>query len=374
MEDMASVAALDFFENLQDPRQQGKVIYPLNEIILVALCAIICGADSYVEIAQFGKTKKNFLRKLLPFENGTPSHDTFGAVFSNIDPKQFGKLFISWVQSLQSQIPSLVAIDGKTVRRSKNGKIPAIHVVSAWASAQNLVMGQVKTQEKSNEITAIPELLSLLVLEGALVSIDAMGCQTEIADQIIAKGADYLFTVKNNQENLYQDIETIFSAAESQTVPILTEELKTGGKNHGRIETRIYTVTHEVKYVSVLEKWPSIKCLGKVCSIREINGQKSEEIRYFISSRQLKIEEFAKAVRGHWGIENSLHWVLDMVFRDDECRVRTRHSATNFVTLKHITLNMLKKVNDKNSLRVRRKTAAWDEDYLLRVLELNPET
>lgn len=373
MEDMHPVAALEIFEKLPDPRQQGKILYPLKEIILVALCAAICGADSYVEIAHFGKTKINFLRKFLPFEHGTPSHDTFGAVFSNIDPKQFGSLFIEWIQSLQEAIPALVAIDGKTVRRSKAGKIPAIHVVSAWASDQNLVMGQVKTREKSNEITAIPELLSMLALKGALVSIDAMGCQTEIAEQITAKKADYLLAVKKNQGKLYDDIDLIFSAAESQTVPILTEEIKTDNKGHGRIETRIYTITSEINYLTVLEKWPSVKCLGKVQSIREVEGSKSEEIRYFISSRKLKIGEFATAVRSHWRIENSLHWVLDIVFRDDECRARIRHSAANFVTLKHITLNMLKKVNDKKSMRVRRKCAGWDDDYLLKVLALAPK-
>lgn len=372
MEDMHPVAALEIFEKLPDPRQQGKILYPLKEIILVALCAAICGADSYVEIAHFGKTKINFLRKFLPFEHGTPSHDTFGAVFSNIDPKQFGSLFIEWIQSLQETIPALVAIDGKTVRRSKAGKIPAIHVVSAWASDQNLVMGQVKAREKSNEITAIPELLSMLALKGALVSIDAMGCQTEIAEQITAKKADYLLAVKKNQENLYDDIDLIFSAAESQTVPILTEEIKTDNKGHGRIETRIYTITSEINYLTVLEKWPSVKCLGKVQSIREVEGSKSEEIRYFISSRKLKIGEFATAVRSHWRIENSLHWVLDIVFRDDECRARIRHSAANFVTLKHITLNMLKKVDDKKSMRVRRKCSGWDDDYLLKVLALAP--
>lgn len=372
MEDMHRVAALEVFEKLPDPRQQGKILYPLKEIILVALCAAICGADSYVEIAHFGKTKINFLRKFLPFEHGTPSHDTFGAVFSNIDPKQFGSLFIEWIQSLQETIPALVAIDGKTVRRSKNGKIPAIHVVSAWASDQNLVMGQVKTREKSNEITAIPELLSMLALKGALVSIDAMGCQTEIAEQITAKKADYLLAVKKNQGKLYDDIDLIFSAAESQTVPILTEEIKTDNKGHGRIETRIYTITSEINYLTVLEKWPSVKCLGKVQSIREVEGSKSEEIRYFISSRKLKIGEFATAVRSHWRIENSLHWVLDIVFRDDECRARIRHSAANFVTLKHITLNMLKKVDDKKSMRVRRKCSGWDDDYLLKVLALAP--
>lgn len=368
METSQTIAALDFFAQLPDPRQPGKVLYPLQEIILTALCAVICGADSFVEFEEFGNAKIEFLSRLLPFKNGIPSHDTFGAVFSNIDPKQFGRLFVYWVRSLQKKIPGLVAIDGKTVRRSMNGEIPPIHIVSAWASEQNLVVGQAKTEYKSNEIKVIPELLSMLSIRGALVSIDAMGCQKAIATQIVQAGADYLLTVKGNQETLMADIELAFEGIESKTVPVETPELKIVEKGHGRIETRIYSVCYAVDWLTSASEWNGLKCMGKVFSIREIRGQRTEECRYFISSRKLDVKEFAKAVRSHWSIENSLHWVMDIVFRDDESRVRTRHAATNFVTLKHISLNMLKSLPCKMSMRVRRKRAGWDNDFLKMIL------
>ena len=321
------IAALDIFSRLEDPRQAAKVLYPLNELILVALCAPICGADSFVEFEEFGKAKLDFLRTLLPYENGVPGHDTFGAVFSNIDRKQFSALFVEWARSLQEQIPGSVAIDGKTVRRSLNGKIPPIHVVSAWASEQNLVMGQVKTDIKSNEITAIPELLKMLVVKKALVSIDAMGCQKAIAEQITSQKADYLLAVKRNQPALYDEIALVFEAYDADMAPQQIFEQEFLDKDHGRIERRIYSLTNEVNNLEAKANWPGLKCMGRVRSIREVNGKTSDETRYFISSRQLEVEEFAKAVRSHWGIENKLHWVLDMVFRDDENRARIRNSA-----------------------------------------------
>ena len=372
MEAQTSIAVMDFFAELPDPRQAGKVVYPLREIILVALCATICGADSFVEFEEFGKAKIQFLRKLLPFEHGIPSHDTFGAVFSNIDPKQFGELFIAWAASLQKGIPELVAIDGKTVRRSMNGEIPPIHIVSAWASEQNLVIGQIKTEEKSNEITAIPPLLSMLSLKKALVSIDAMGCQKNIAEQIILQKADYLLAVKQNQKALYDDISLVFQGIESGTFPVITEEITEVEKGHGRHETRIYSICHASELLSTGKDWKNLQIIGKVRSIRQTGEKTSDEVRYFITSRKLTVREFATAVRKHWSIENSLHWVLDIVFRDDESRVRTRHAATNFVTLKHITLNMLKGVAGKASMRVRRKRAGWDDNFLLSVLAATP--
>lgn len=364
------VSALNIFSELEDPRQQGKVKYPLNEIILIALCASICGADTFIEFVEFGEAKIDFLKTLLPFENGIPSHDTFGAVFSNIDRKRFSELFVKWVQALQSQIPTLVAIDGKTVRRSMNGEIPPVHIISAWASDQNLVMGQVKTEVKSNEIKAIPELLEMLVLKNALVSIDAMGCQKEIAERIISRKADYLLAVKGNQRNLHAELALVFDTNDADMAPFKVLEQEFLDKNHGRIEKRIYSVTWDVKYLEAKANWPGLQSIGRVRSIREINGKTSDETRYFICSKRLETEEFAKAVRSHWNIENCLHWVMDVVFRDDDSRVRIRNAAANFVTLKHITLNMLKLMPGKQSMRVRRKRASWDNDYLLAVLQV----
>jgi len=368
-----SIAVLDFFAGLTEPRQLGKILYPLKEILLLTLCAVVCGADSFVEITQFGRCKLDFLRSLLPFENGIPSHDTVGAVISNLDPVEFRKCFVKWVRSIQKEIPGLIPIDGKTVRRSMNGQTRPIHIVSAWATEQRLVLGQVKTEEKSNEITAIPELLELLSIKGALVSIDAMGCQKKIAQKIVDKGADYLLAVKSNQETLHAGVELLFQGIDSATLPIEVEEEKVIGKGHGRVETRIYSVCHEVGLLPSVSDWNSLKCIGKARTIREWDGKVSDETRYFISSRKLTAAEFGRAVRGHWGIENSLHWVLDIVFRDDECRVRTRNAAANFVTIKHIALNMLKQPARKASMRVRRKVAGWDDDFLKEVIGAVPE-
>lgn len=373
MGQLKSIAALEFFEDLSEPRQPGKILYPLKEILLVTLCAVIGGADSFVEIAQFGKCKLEFLKNLLPFAHGIPSHDTIGAVISSLDPKEFRKCFVAWVRAIQQDIPALIPIDGKTVRRSMNGETRPIHIVSAWATEQNLVLGQVKTNEKSNEITAIPELLDLLTIKGALVSTDAMGCQKEIAQKIVDKGGDCLLAVKGNQGTLHAEIELLFHGLDSATLPIDFEEEKVIEKGHGRIETRIYSVCSAIELLPCANDWKSLKCLGKVRSIREWDGKVSDESRYFISSRKLTAAEFGRGVRGHWGIENSLHWVMDIVFRDDECRVRTRNAAANFVTIKHIALNMLKQVKRKGSMRVKRKLAAWDDGFLNEVIGAAPE-
>jgi predicted transposase YbfD/YdcC len=359
-----SIAIIDYFEDLPDPRQQAKVLYPLSEIILTTLCAIICGADSYVEIEEFGNAKIDFLKRFLPFEHGIPSHDTFGIVFSNIDAKSFNKIFIDWAKSIQKNIPEFVAIDGKTVRRSMDSDQKPIHIVSAWAVQQNMVMGQLKTNEKSNEITAIPELLDILTLNGAIVTIDAMGCQKKIIADVIRKKADYVIAVKENQPKLYEEIVLMFDAAESQTISIEMNTCKTVDKEHGRIETRTYSITDKIDWLTKKDDWKNMRSIGSVNSIREINGVTTQFTRYFLTSLPPDAYTFAKAVRGHWGIENSLHWVLDIVFRDDECRIRKKNGPANFVTLKHITHNMLKALPGKMSMRVRRKRAGWDDDFL----------
>lgn len=368
MQDFICISILRFFGDLNDPRQMAKILYPLQEIILVALCAAICGADSFVEMEDFGNAKLEFLKKFLPFKNGIPSHDTFGAVFSNLDARQFNEIFVKWILSFQKSLPGHVAIDGKTVRRSKNGKIPPVHIVSAWSSDQRLVLGQLKTEKKSNEIKTIPELLAMLALKGALITIDAMGCQKEIAEKIVDKKADYLLAVKKNQKRLFEDIQTLFEGAESGTFPVEMADRETMDKGHGRLERRLYTVLTQPELFSTLGEWKNLACIGKVKRICETGNKITEEIRYFISSRNLNVEEFSDTVRNHWGIENSLHWVMDIVFRDDECRAREKNAAANFVTLKHITLNMLKSMDGKQSMRVRRKVAGWDEEYLYKVL------
>lgn len=369
MSQNTSLAALDIFRALEDPRQAAKVIYPLNEIILIALCASICGADTFVDFADFGKSKLDFLRTLLPFENGAPSHDTFGAVFANIDRKQFGNLFIEWVEALQERIPALVALDGKTVRRTRNGEIPPVHIISAWASDQELVIGQIKTDVKSNEITAIPELLKMLKLENALVSIDAIGCQKSIAQEIVSQKADYLLSVKRNQKALHAELELVFDAYDADMFFPDVHEHEVLDKGHGRLEQRMYTAVLDVENLEARSNWPELKFIGRVRSIRKTKGKISDETRYFISSRKLSAKEFAKAVRSHWGIENKLHWVMDVAFSDDQSRARTRNAAANFVTLKHITLNLLRRVADKRSVRRKRHLSAWDDAFMLAVLQ-----
>lgn len=371
MDERQHIAILTYFEDMPDPRQQGKVLYPLTEIILTSLCAIICGAESYVEIEEFGEAKIDFLKQFLPFEHGIPSHDTFGIVFSSIDAKVFSEKFIAWAQSLQKSIPGFVAIDGKTVRRSKDGDIPPIHIVSAWAGQQHLVIGQTKTDAKSNEITAIPELLSLLALQGAIVTIDAMGCQKNIVAGIRAKKAEYVIAVKENQKTLYEEVNLFFQAVASQTLPISLPSCETVDKEHGRLEVRTYLITDKIDFLSQAERWTGMQSIGCVTASRDVHGVTSQHTRYFISSLPPDPYLFAKAVRSHWGIENSLHWVMDVVFRDDECRIRKKHGPTNFVTLKHITHNMLKSIPGKMSMRVRRKRAGWDHDFLASALHAN---
>ena len=372
MQDFICISILRFFGDLNDPRQMAKVLYPLQEIILIALCAAICGADTFVEMEDFGNAKLDFLKRFLPFKNGVPSHDTFGAVFANLDARQFNEIFVKWILSFQKSLPNHVAIDGKTVRRSKNGAIPPVHIVSAWSSDQRLVLGQLKTEKKSNEIKAIPELLAMLSLKGAMVTIDAMGCQKEIAEKIIDKKADYLLAVKRNQNSLFENIQTAFEAAESGTWPVDIPERRTVDKDHGRIENRTYSIITEPELLSEAGEWKNLACIGKVTRKCEQGSRMTEDTRYFISSRKLDIETFSDTVRNHWGIENSLHWVLDIVFREDESRAREKNAAANFVTLKHITLNMLKSLQGKQSMRVRRKLAGWDEEYLYKALCATP--
>lgn len=362
-------SVIELFGRLDDPRQSGKVLYPLQEVLLLVLCAAICSADSIVEIVQFGKLKLDFLRKLLPYKNGIPSHDTIGKILASIDHRQFSESFIAWTNELLKSIPELIAIDGKTQRRTMNGNIPPVHIISAWASKQNMVLGQLKTEEKSNEITAIPQLLDMLALKDSIITIDAMGCQTKIAEKIINKEADYVLAVKGNQKRLHNDIKNAFEITDSELSPFSFDSLSTLEKDHGRIEMRKYDICYEVGLLEERYNWPKLTAFGRVTSIRETATGTTTAIRYFIASRALTCESFIAAVRGHWSIENKLHWVLDMAFREDESRARIKNLGANLATLKHISFNILKKLDIKPSIRVRRKLAGWDNDFMLDVLK-----
>jgi len=362
-----AVVFLEHFENLADPRQRGKVIYPLDEVLLLCLLAVLAGAETFVDIARFGEKKLDLLRRFRPFCDGTPSHDHLGDIFATLDAEQFQRCFVSWVAALTGTAAEVIAIDGKTLRRSyqkKGAKMP-IHMVSAFAARQRLVLGQVKVAEKSNEIVAIPKLLDMMAIEGAIVSIDAMGCQRDIATRILAKNADYVLALKGNQGTLREDVELF--AAEQKTHDFKHAKVSrhtTVDGDHGRIETRTYTVIHDVEWLQQRHDWPGLHAVIMVESTRESGAKIEQETRFYITSLLWLASQMGPVIRSHWAVENSLHWVMDMLFRDDECRVRIDHAPANFTTLKHMAHNLIRKTPGKDSLRLRRKTAGWDDDFL----------
>jgi predicted transposase YbfD/YdcC len=361
-----AVVFLNHFNDLPDPRQRGKIVYPLDEVLLLTLLAVLAGADSFVEIARFGDKKIVLLRRFRPFRDGTPSHDHLGDIFAALDAEQFQRCFVAWVASLTGVPEGVVAIDGKTVRRSggKAGK-GAIHMGSAFAAGQRLVLGQTKVAEKSNEIVAIPRLLDLLAIEGAIVTIDAMGCQRAIARKIVEKKADYIFGLKGNQGTLRDDVELLVSEQKARNfVDSEISRAETIDADNGRIETRVTTVIHDVEWLRKRHDWPGLNAVAIVESTRETKGKIERETRYYITSLVMLAHLIGPAIRSHWAVENSLHWVMDMVFRDDECRVRTNHAPANFTTIKHMACNLLRRPSGKDSMRVRRKVAAWDDEFL----------
>jgi predicted transposase YbfD/YdcC len=365
-------ALTSFFDQINDPRRDLSKRHKLNDILLIGIVSVICGAETWNNIEEYARAKEDFLRGFLELPNGIPSHDTFNRVFSAIDNQQFEKCFIQWVSSLAGLSKNqVVAIDGKTIRGAKHhGKNSPIHLVSAWASKNNMVLGQVKTNEKSNEITAIPKLLEILQLQDTIVSIDAMGCQEEIARKIIDKDADYILAVKLNQKSLFEDIEDEFkliNETENNTNTTLDVD-------HGRIETRKCQVITNLDHIQNTQKWENLKTVIRLDSIREFkNSDKPTEkgTRYYISSIYATPEDFQNHIRSHWSIENKLHWILDVAFGEDASRKRSGNSPQNFSTLNKIALNLLK--NEKTlkvGIKGRRLKAGWDNNYLIKVLNL----
>jgi predicted transposase YbfD/YdcC len=366
-----AVVFLSYFKDLPDPRQRGKIVYPLDEVLLLCLLAVLAGSETFVDIARFGDKKLDLLRRFRPYCDGTPSHDHLGDIFATLDAEQFQRCFVAWVAAITGMPSGVVAIDGKTSRRSyqnKGGKAP-IHMVSAFAARQRLVLGQVKVAEKSNEIIAIPKLLDLLAIEGAIVTIDAMGCQRDIAQKIIDKKADYVLALKGNQGSLREDVEVFVAEQKAKDFKDTTvSRAETIDADHGRIETRTTTVIHDVTWLQERHDWPGLKAVVVVESSRELADKIERETRFYITSLVLLANLLGPIVRAHWAIENSLHWVMDMIFRDDECRVRTDHAPANFATIKHMAHNLIRRAPGKDSLRLRRKVAAWDDDFLASII------
>jgi len=364
-----SGSLLDHFTALKDPRQRAKVLYPLREVLLLVVSATIAGADDFVETTLWGKEHLAFLRRFYPYESGIPSHDTLCDVFAALDPDLFKACFLSWVASLSDDDPDIIAIDGKTSRRShdrRKGRNP-LHLVSAWAARQRIVLGQQATEEKSNEITAIPLLLQNLDLRGALVTMDAMGTQTDIARAIREGGGDYCMSLKKNWPAVHAEVEQLFNEPPDDVVFETTETVDLTG---GRIETRRHTVCHTVDWMTSERHYPGeavfpdLAMIGRIETEIERNGKIERETRYYLCSLALCALAFARAVRAHWGVENRLHWVLDVIFREDQARFRTGHGPQNMAIVRHTALNLLSRAKPTISLKNRRKRAGWNVDYL----------
>ena len=366
---VSSPAAIQrHFGKLKDPRIRRRLRHELLDIIVIAICAVIADCDTWEDIGLFARKRQDWLQRFLALPNGVPSAGTISRVFSQLDPAAFGACFQSWVRAVSTALGlTHIAIDGKTLRRSfaRAAGLGPLHLVSAWATDQHLTLGQVAVDSKSNEITAIPQLLALLDLHGALVTIDAMGCQKEIAERIVAGGGDYVLTVKANQEHLLEDIQaTVTRALDGELPAEQVDQYATTERDHGRQEERSYVVIHQVEGIRDRGLWRKLTTVGMCCSERTLDGKTSTEVRYFIGSRRMSAKRYGKVLRHHWGIENNLHWQLDMTFDEDASRIQERNGAHNFAWLRRIALSLLKQNDSKMSIRGKRKAAAMDPAFL----------
>jgi predicted transposase YbfD/YdcC len=370
---LSSLSIAKHFSRLRDRRRNHRKRHLLIDIIVIALCATICGANDWQQIVTFAQRRHDWLKNYLALPNGIPSHDTFERVFDQIDPQAFLACFQSWVEALTHGLGlKQVAIDGKTMRHSGSAakKLRPLHIVSAWATDGHLTLGQVAVDDKSNEITAIPQLLELLDVHGALVTIDAMGCQKAIAQKIVAAGGDYVLSVKGNQPNLLADIqETIAAVLDKGQEGRKYHTYETKNKNHGREERRSYLIVTDLEKIRDRKDWAELKVIGMYTSTRLIAGKSTEEAHYFIGSRSADARVYGDAIRDHWGVENNLHWQLDMTFREDVNRVQQRHGGHNLALLRRLALSLLKRHDSTASMACKRLSAALDPAFLEEILD-----
>jgi predicted transposase YbfD/YdcC len=369
---MSSQETLEQFgscwEGLEDPRSGNAAFHDFHELLMIALCCVLCGGQGAVDMALFAEAKEPFLRSFLILANGLPSHDTFSRLFRNLDPDQFRDSFQRFMAQFSEQLQGVVAVDGKVLRRSfdrASGK-SALHMVSAWGAEQRLVLAQIATDAKSNEITAVPKLLRLLALKGTIVTADALNCQRAIAEQIVEQKGDYALALKGNQGTLFDDVALLLDDAElksSTSTPLVEAD-------HGRIETRTATVSTEIDWLQKQHQWPGLKAIGKVVRMRETADKTTTETAYYLISQALSPERLNQVVQQHWSIENSLHWRLDVVMNENQDRTRMGHGPHNLAVLRHMAINAMQKEGSKGSLRGKFKRAGWDDDYLYRLLEL----
>jgi predicted transposase YbfD/YdcC len=377
---------VSLLQTLPDPRIERTKEHRLLDILVIAICTQLCGGESFNDMEEFGEAKQDWFKTFLELPAGIPSHDTFNRVFAALNPKRFMECFIQWTQGLRTAISGeIVAIDGKALRRALNKGQSAKYIVNAWARQNGLVLGQVKVADKSNEITAVPELLRALELAGCIVTVDAMGCQKKIAQEIVESDADYVLALKGNQETVHEEVKAYLDdliarqahlprQGMAKGVRLELAYLETIEKDHGRIEIRRYWQSDNLAWFADRAQWEKLTSIGVVESIREVNGVSSTERRYYLSSLSRDVARFAEAVRGHWGVENPLHWVLDVCFGEDQSRARTGNAAENLAALRRLTLNLLRReTTKKRGIKGKQKCAGWDHAYLLRLLGLEPD-
>jgi predicted transposase YbfD/YdcC len=382
MQKHSPLSLVEHFKPLADPRVDRTKDHALIDVLVIAVCTLLCGGEGFNDMEDFGQAKEEWFRTFLRLANGIPSHDTFNRVFAALDPKGFLECFLRWTQSLRQAVDrEIVAVDGKALRRAMNRKENLKYVVSAWADSNNLVLGQLKVTDKSNEITAVPELLRVLELSGCIVTLDAMGCQKKIAKEIIEADADYVLALKGNQETVHEEVKSFLDAtitetqasrapgAKPSTAAAHLAQVKKVEKDHGRFEIRHYYQSDQLGWFADLKKWEGLKSVGVVESTREVNGEQTVERRYYLSSLALDVELFARAVRSHWGVENKVHWVMDVCFNEDQSRARAGYAAENLATLRRLALNMLKREKTKKrGIKGKQLNASWDHAYLLTLL------